>query len=61
MAKSMASRTGNLEETDGSSFHIDCACGESATLLGLHALKHWVETWPARWTREDRRWEMQQG
>ena len=35
----------NLERTDALSFVMRCACGWSGSQNGLHAKRHWVESW----------------
>ena len=33
----------NLEVVDGSTFALQCGCGWSGDLIGLAALRHWVD------------------
>ena len=36
---------GNLEQVDGSSFDLKCACSWKGARPGIRARKHWVEAW----------------
>jgi hypothetical protein len=35
----------SLEVADSHEFHSVCYCGWNGTLLGVQALKHWLEPW----------------
>jgi hypothetical protein len=36
----------NLETADGQYFQPHCHCGWSGDVIGMKAIKHWVEAWP---------------
>jgi hypothetical protein len=35
----------NLEIADGHYFQPHCHCGWTGTVMGLEAVKHWIEPW----------------
>jgi hypothetical protein len=35
----------NLEVADGHYFQPHCHCGWTGTVIGMEAIKHWVEPW----------------
>jgi hypothetical protein len=37
----------SLEIPEGRQFHPACHCGWNGTLVGVQALKHWLEPWSA--------------
>jgi hypothetical protein len=37
----------NLEEADAHFFNPHCHCGWSGAVIGLEAVKHWVQPWRA--------------
>jgi hypothetical protein len=38
----------NLEEIDGHTYEVKCACGSSKDILGVEAIRHWVVPWEDR-------------
>jgi len=45
LASACATTRRNLEVADAHWFNPHCPCGWSGSVIGVHALKHWVEPW----------------
>jgi hypothetical protein len=45
LAAACASTEKNLEVADGHWFNPHCHCGWTGSVIGVQALKHWVEPW----------------
>jgi len=45
LASACASEAKNLEVADGHWFNPHCHCGWTGDVIGLEAVKHWVEPW----------------
>jgi hypothetical protein len=45
LATACSSKARNLEIADGHFFAPHCRCGWSGSVLGVEAVKHWVESW----------------
>jgi hypothetical protein len=45
LASACASTEKNLEVADAHRFNPRCHCGWTAEMIGVQAVKHWVETW----------------
>jgi predicted RNA-binding Zn-ribbon protein involved in translation (DUF1610 family) len=45
LASACASTRKNLEVADAHWFNPHCHCGWTGPVIGVHALRHWVETW----------------
>jgi hypothetical protein len=45
LASACATTRRNLEVADAHWFNPHCHCGWSGSVIGVHALKHWVEPW----------------
>jgi hypothetical protein len=46
VAASFLSDSKNLEEVDAHNFNVNCTCGWSGNVLGIHRVNGWVERWP---------------
>lgn len=47
LASACASNESNLEVADAHWFNPHCHCGWTGEVIGLTAVKHWVEPWNA--------------
>jgi hypothetical protein len=47
LASACASSKQNLEEADAHFFNPHCHCGWTGTVVGMEAVKHYVERWRA--------------
>jgi len=47
LASACASDKQNLEEADAHFFNPHCHCGWTGAVIGLEAVKHWVQPWRA--------------
>ena len=47
LASACASNRSNLEVADAHWFNPHCHCGWEGEVIGLTAVKHWVEPWSA--------------
>jgi len=45
LASARASSKQNLEEADAHFFNPHCDCGWTGMVVGMEAVKHWVEPW----------------
>jgi len=45
LASACASIAGNLEIADAHWFQPHCHCGWTGDVIGMTAIKHWVEAW----------------
>lgn len=45
LASACASKGSNLETADAHWFNPHCHCGWTGDVIGLTAVKHWVESW----------------
>ena len=45
LASACASLEKNLEVADAHWFNPDCPCGWTGPVIGVEAVKHWIETW----------------
>jgi len=45
LASACASIAGNLEIADAHWFQPHCHCGWTGDIIGMTAIKHWVEPW----------------
>jgi len=47
LASACASSEQNLEEADAHFFNPHCHCGWTGAVVGMEAVKHWVQPWRA--------------
>jgi hypothetical protein len=52
LASACASTKQNLEDADAHWFNPHCHCGWTGPVIGLTAIKHWVEAWESGATLE---------
>jgi predicted RNA-binding Zn-ribbon protein involved in translation (DUF1610 family) len=57
LASACASTRKNLEVADAHWFNPHCHCGWTGPVIGVHALRHWVEPWRFQST-QGRTWQV---